>query len=183
VLGAVLDQSLHSFVQAVRKLGSSLMAYMSIKAYYLYSVGDGPDNGRSVAFSFLHGLIGSQEEDVVVPSKLSREEERSAQVANASLRGVAERRLELLEPLPLHTEGAVERRYGGDVVLLEVGQVQSRGPGDGEIYALAEVLPSGQGRRQERQSQSIRCINRSTPYVIYASAIFHLGDDHPLKNN
>ena len=68
--------------------------------------------------------------------------------------GVAERRLELLEPPDLDAEGGVERGDGGDVALHEVGQVQGSRPHHGEVRALAEVLRLVQGRRHERQTKS-----------------------------
>jgi hypothetical protein len=116
------------------------------------------DAGGDVAPRLLQGLVGSQQEDVVVPAELSQHEQRIAEMVFASSsRGVAERRLEVLEPVQLDTEGAVERRDGGDVPLLEVGQAQSCRPDHREVGALAEVLGRVQGRRQERQAQRVSC--------------------------
>lgn len=120
---------------------------------YLDAVADGLDNGWNVGFGLGHGLVGSQEEDVVVPAKLSHEEERFAQVVVVvapTRGGVAQRRPEqLLEPPELDTEGGVQWRHRGDVLPLVEGQVQRRRPDHREVGARAEVLAVGQVRRHE----------------------------------
>ena len=62
----------------------------------------------------------------------------------------AKRWLQFLEPPELIVQGAVDRRDDGDVVPLEVRQIQSRRSDHREVYARREVLASGQHRRHER---------------------------------
>ena len=96
-----------------------------------------------------------QDVAVVVSSKLPQGEERLAEAAagrssTCAAAAAAKRWLQFLEPPELVVQGAVGRRDDGDVVPLEVRQIQSRRSDHREVYARREVLASGQHRRYER---------------------------------
>ena len=72
--------------------------------------------------------------------------------------GVAERGLEVTQPLDLGEEGAGVPDGLTEPALLEEVGVERGGAGDGEVGALREAGVPGLGRRQEREAELLRCV-------------------------
>lgn len=73
------------------------------------------------------------------------------------LGGVAEKGLEITEPLDLGQEGAGVPDDGAEPPRLKVGRVKRRRAGDGEVGALLEVLAVRLRRRRQRQPEMLSC--------------------------
>ena len=72
--------------------------------------------------------------------------------------GVAERGLEVTQPLDLGEEGAGVPDGLAEPALLEEVGVERGGAGDGEVGALREAGVLGLGGRQEREAKLLRCV-------------------------
>jgi hypothetical protein len=77
-----------------------------------------------------------------------------------TLRGAAERWLEVTQPLDLCEEGAEVPDGLAEPPLLEEVGVERGGAGDGEVGALREAGVLGLGRRQQREAELLRCRSR-----------------------
>jgi hypothetical protein len=77
-----------------------------------------------------------------------------------TLRGAADLGLQVLEPLDLGVQGARAPDGVLEAARLEEGHVQRRGARDGEVGAAVECRVLRLGRRQQRQTQLLRCSSR-----------------------